>query len=155
MRSPSRLPQRSSRVVTWGAAAITAAALYALPALALAVAIGGGWAIAALAACLAVLVFAAVRLWSPLVVLAAAITGAVGAVGFVAVTSLGEACGTSTLAHSVEIAGGIALAIPIGAWGVRRRAHVLWALPAGWLVAAGWYVAWAHVIPGGTGGCFE
>ena len=108
-----------------------------------------------LAGCLAVLVVAAVRLWSPLVVLAAALLGAVGAVAFVAVTTFGETCGTSSLAQGVETAGGLALAVPLGAWGVRRGAHALWTLPAGWLVAAAWYVAWAHVIPGGTGGCLE
>ena len=155
MRSRSRLPRPSSPVVAWGAAAVTAAALYALPPLALAAVVGGAGRIVALAACLAVLVFAAVRLWSPLVVLGAALIGAVGAVAFAAATALGETCGTSGLAQGVEVAGGLALAVPLGAWGVRRGAQVLWALPAGWLAAAAWYVAWAHVIPGGTGGCFE
>jgi len=56
-----------------------------------------------------VLVVAAVRLWSPLVVLAAALLGAVGAVAFVAVTTFGETCGTSSLAQGVETAGGLAL----------------------------------------------
>jgi hypothetical protein len=74
-----------------------------------------------------VLIVVAVRFWSPVVVLGAA------------VLSLG----------------GAALAPAIGAWGVRRGFWAYGAVLAGWAVAALWFVVVAHLVPGGTGGCFE
>ena len=96
----------------------------------------------------------AALLWSPLVVLVAAVVSAV----FAAITLVGasffDTCGSSRAATIVEVAGGV-LALAIGTWGVRRGPRVLWAIPVGWLVYGVWVVLSSHVIPGGSGGCFE
>jgi hypothetical protein len=31
----------------------------------------------------------------------------------------------------------------------------LWRFPLAWLAAGIWIGVWAHIIPGGVGGCFE
>jgi hypothetical protein len=143
-----------SRLTRWAPAVVTAVALYGFPwALAFAFG-GGGWWWVLLAADVLVLAAVAIFLWSPLVVLAAAIVSDV----FWAIAVLGassfDTCGTATTASVVEIGGGTLLALSIGTWGVRRGPRVLWAVPVGWIAYAVWIVIWAHVIPGGTGGCF-
>ena len=101
------------------------------------------------------LIVVAVRFWSPVVVLGAAVLSLGGAALFTLITAAGETCGGSYLAGTVEWVGGAALAAAIGAWGVRRGFWGYGAVLAGWTVAALWFVVVAHLIPGGTGGCFE
>lgn len=95
------------------------------------------------------------RRWSPLVVLAACVASAAGTLLFSFVTALARTCGDGTAANVVEWTGAVALLLGIGAWGVRRGAAALWALPAAWLLAAGWTAVWAHLVPGGAGYCFD
>ena len=139
---------------SWGLAVATAVALFGFP-YALASAFGGGgawWAL--LAADVLVLAAVAIFLWSPLVVLVAAVVSAVfAAIAWLSVASA-DACGGSTTATVVELAGGAVLAVAVGAWGVRRGPRVLWAIPVGWVVYGVWIGVWAHLIPGGTGACF-
>lgn len=144
-----------SRLREWPPAAATALALFGFPyALEVSIGAGGAWYVL-LTADVLVLAAVAVFLWSPLVVLAAAIVSAI----FSAIALLGSAaantCGDSTTATAVEVAGGALLALAIGTWGVRRGPRVLWSIPAGWIVYAVWVAVWAHLIPGGAGACFE
>ena len=108
-----------------------------------------------LAADLLVLVAVAVFLWSPLVVLAAAVVSGILAGIFWLIVAASDTCGDSTAATVVEFAGGALLALAVGTWGVRRGPRALWAIPVGWVAAAVWIAVWAHLIPGGAGGCFE
>lgn len=101
------------------------------------------------------LAVAAVRRWSPLVVLTATVLSATGGLVSVFVTALAETCGPGTAANAAEWTGAVLLGLGLGAWGVRRGAHALWAIPAGWLLAAAWVSGWAHVLPGGGGACFN
>ena len=144
---------RSRRSLQWSAAALAAVALYALP-WALVVAIAGGFALY-LAIVLVVLAVLAVRWWSPLAVLGASAVSLVGAFAFFLITASSNTCGDSTAAVVVAWIGGVALAVPLGAWGVRHGSRVFAAIPAGWVAAAFWFVIAAHLVHGGTGGCFE
>lgn len=144
-----------SRLRDWTPAVAAAAALYVFP-YALAVAFGGGgawWVL--LAADVLALAAVAIFLWSPLVVLVAAVVSAV----FYAIYLLGDGsantCGDSRAASVVELVGTGAIVLIVGSWGVRRGPRALWAIPAGWVLAALWVALWAHVIPGGSGPCFE
>jgi hypothetical protein len=157
LRPAGLRPPRRSDLVAWGAAALTAAALYALP-YALLASLGSGAAarrLALLAACLAVLAVAAARLWSPLLVLAAAVLSGIAAVVFWFVVAAADTCGNSVAATAVELPGAATIALALGAWGVRGGRRVFWALPLGWILAGLWIAVVAHAIPGGTGGCFE
>jgi hypothetical protein len=144
-----------SRLREWAPAVVTTAALYGFP-YALAVAVGGGgawWLV--LVADVLVLGAVAVLLWSPLVVLVAAVVSAVfGAIYLIGVASA-DTCGDSTTASVVELVGAAAIMLAVGTWGVRRGPRALWALPVGWVLAGLWVAVWAHVIPDGAGGCFE
>jgi hypothetical protein len=102
-----------------------------------------------------VLVAVAVRTWSALVVLGLAILSCLCSVLFFFATAAAAPCGTSTAAVVVELGGAAPLALGLGSWGVRRGGHAFWALPVGWALAGLWIAAAAHVIPGGTGGCFD
>jgi hypothetical protein len=93
------------------------------------------WA-AALALDLLVLVIVAVRRWSPLVVLGTALLSLVGYALAWAIAGSGD--GGSSLAAALELAGSLVLALPIGAWGVRRGAAALAAIPIGWVAAGIW-----------------
>jgi hypothetical protein len=137
----------------WGAAALAAAALYLTPALLLGVIAGLGWAIAAFVACLAVLVLYSRRFGSLLGVLVLLVT--IGFVEFVARlgTAVAETCGSSGLASGLEQSGTIVLLLGIGALGAHRRRAFPFVVA---LIAAGvWVAVIAHVVPGGTGACFE
>ncbi|MES1247402.1 MAG: hypothetical protein ABUS54_06995 [Actinomycetota bacterium] len=140
----------------WSAAAVTAAALYALPFTLVGMVTSDEprW-IAAFLANVLLLVATAVWRWSPLVVLAAVILSGVGAVVFLLVTSASDVCGGSHLAGTIEWAGGCALALPVGTWSVRRGAWALAAIPAGWVAGALWFAAVAHAVHGGSGGCLD
>jgi hypothetical protein len=151
----SLLAAPSSPRASWGAAAVTAAALYALPYAVVAVLASGRWWYAALAVDLLVLLLAAVRLWSPLAVLVAALLGTAAALVAWFAIAAAETCGDSRAAGVVEWLGAALLALPLGAWGVRRGARVLWAVPLGWALAALWIALTAHLVPGGSGPCFE
>lgn len=143
-----------SRLREWPPAVAAAAALYVFPyALGAALSGGGAWYVL-LAADVLALAAVAVFLWSPLVVLAAAVVSGVFAAIFWVGAASADTCGNSTTAEIVELAGGAVLALAVGAWGVRRGPRALWAIPVGWMVAGVWFVVWAHVIPGGAGGCF-
>jgi hypothetical protein len=113
------------------------------------------WAVLLVPAVLLVLVAVATRLWSPVVVLGAAILSLVGAAAFFLVTVVGEACGGSGLADAISWAGAVPLAVAIGAWGIRRGFLAYAAIPAGWIAAAVWFVVVAHVVHGGARGCLE
>jgi hypothetical protein len=144
-----------SRLREWAPAVVTAAALYGFPWALLAVLDVGGLWFLALAADLLVLAAVAIFLWSPLVVLVAAVVSAVfGAIYLLAVAAA-DTCGDSTAATVVELTGAVAIMLTVGTWGVRRGPRALWAIPAGWALAAVWVGIWAHLIPGGSGGCFE
>lgn len=156
LRPASLRPPRRSDLLAWSAAALTAAALLALPYAVVAVLAAGDAAgrLALLGASVAVLAVAAVRLWRPLAVLAAAVASGLGAVVFWFVVGAAGTCGDSGTAVAVEAAGAAAIALALGAWGVRGGRRVFWALPLGWLLAGAWIAAAAHLVPGGAGGCF-
>ena len=139
----------------WSAAVGTAAALYALPLVLFAAVFGRPWAIAVTAACVVVLVYAAIRLWSPLVTLALVVVAAVSVGIWWFVVTAGDACGDSRTAGIVEGVGAIAVALALAAWQLPRGRAVFWALPAGAVLAGIWFDVWAHVIPGGAGACFH
>lgn len=133
---------------------MTATALFGFPyALATTFGRGGPWFVL-LAADLLVLGVVAVFLWSPVVVLTAAVvSGIFFALAAIAASAAGT-CGTSTASDAVELAGGAVLGITITTLGVRRGPRVLWALPAGWIAYTAWIIVVAHLVPGGAGGCF-
>ena len=118
---------RRRALLQWSAAVVTAAALYALP-----VGLVAGSRL--LVADLAVLVAAAVWLWSPLAVLAAAVLSGAGALVFF--LSVGD-----SPPGAAAWVGALVLMLPAGAWGVRRGAAALAVLPCGWLVATAWVAA--------------
>jgi len=102
-----------------------------------------------------VLLYAAVRLWSPLVVLALVVVAAfsVGVWWFIVV--VGDTCGGSHAAAIVEWSGTSVVAVGFAAWQLPRGRAIFWAVPVGAVLAAVWFVVWAHVIPGGAAGCFH
>jgi hypothetical protein len=117
--------------LTWGAAAVTAAALYAVPYSVLGALLGSPAWVGALVVDVAVLVVVALRRWSPLVVFGAAL---LSGVGFALAWAIAGGDGSTWL----EVAGALLLALPIGAWGVRRGAAALPAILVGWLAAGIW-----------------
>jgi hypothetical protein len=119
-----------------------------------------GWWIAALVVCAAVLVLhvrlqpehaSRAALWLVLT------QGAVllGLLGLVVETVAAGACGSSAAAHLVAWIGAGAIYLAGGAWGLQRPLRGLWALPLAAVVAGGWVAATAHLISGGSGGCFS
>jgi hypothetical protein len=143
-----------ANALKWGVAVVVAAALFALPVLALnALEVGtAGWFVA-VATDLLILVLYAARKSSPLVVLAAvAVVGAGEAVFFVMVIA-GNTCGGSTTAGLVEWIGAAVIALALGAWGVLHGLHVFWAAPLALVCAGGWIVLTANLVPGGVGLC--
>lgn len=144
-----------SRLRSWTPAFVAALALYGLPYALLGTLTGGGLWWLPLVADVLLLAAVAIFLWSPLVVLAAAVVSAIFAGLVFVAASAASTCGTSTTATVVEIAGGALLALALGSWGVRRGPRVLWTIPVGWVVYGVWIVVWAHLIPHGAGGCFE
>lgn len=124
-----------------------------MPVLLLGALSGVAWTIAALAACIVVLMPYSFRLRSPLGVLITLVL-----VGFVEfVVQLGaaatRACGDSGVANDLKWSGSAVILIALGGFGVYRR-RLFPVLVA--LVAAGaWVAIVAHIVPGGTGGCFE
>src|SRR5437763_2717633 len=97
----SRRPRRRT-LIEWGAAALAAAALYLTPALLLGVLSGIGWAIAAFAACLVLLVLYSLRFGSPLGVLLTVVL--VGALELVVrfATAAADTAGASGSASGLE-----------------------------------------------------
>jgi hypothetical protein len=130
-----------------------AAALYVLPTAVLGAVAEENWSRPLLAATLLVLGVYAYRTGSALVVLG--FTVGLGVLEYAALfaTALGERCGDSHTAGTVEAAGVAVIALALGAVGVRRRR--LWLLPLAVVVAGVWIVAVAHLITGGAGDCFE
>jgi hypothetical protein len=144
-------------LTVWGAAAATAAALYALPWTILATldsTLSAAW-VAPLVVDLGALLVVAVRRWSPLAVLAASLLSIGGAIVAWFLVAAGETCGDSRTATVVGWVGAVPLALAVGTWGALRGRRALAAIPAGWLVAAAWVLVIAHLVPGGSGGCFE
>lgn len=133
-----------------------AAALYALPVLVLGVLEdrGAGW-FAVLAADLVVLVLHAWRVSSPLVVLAACLLVGVAAIAFFFIVTFGDTCGGGTGAAFAKWTGAVVIGLGLGAWGVLHGLRILWVTPLGLACAGGWIVLAAHLVPGGTGGCFS
>ena len=102
-----------------------------------------------------VLLYAAVRIWSPLVVLALVLVAAFSVGLWWFVVAVGDTCGDSHAAAIVEWSGTAVLALGVAAWQLPRGRAIFWALPAGAVLAGIWFVVWAHVIPGGAAGCFH
>jgi hypothetical protein len=153
----ARHRRRLAPLFQWGAAAATAAALYALPwaiLAALDTTLGGEW-VTPLIVDLAALIVIAVRRWSPLVVLAVALLSIGAAIVAWFVIAAGETCGDSRAATVVEWVGAVPLALALGSWGALRGRRALAAIPAGWLLAGVWVLVIAHVVHGGAGPCFE
>ena len=147
-----RRPQRRT-LFEWGAAALAAAALYLTPDLLILLLSGVGWALAPLVVCVAVLVRYSRVFGSQLGLLLTLVL--IGLVEFVVEigTAVAQTCGDSRSATNVEWAGVTVLLVGIGSFGAHRR-RVLPVVAA--LVIAGlWFVLVAHVVPGGSGGCFE
>jgi hypothetical protein len=140
------------------AAADVAAALafFGLPyALLWAIDGAAAWSFVPVAVDVAALIVIAWRRWSPSIVLAAAVLSCVCAVVYFFAVAAAGTCGDSTLAGAVDWIGAVAIALAVGAWGVRGGIRFVWRFPLAWLVAAMWVGAWAHVIPGGSGACFN
>jgi hypothetical protein len=153
LRWTRRRPPRRRALIEWSAAAVVAAALYLAPALLVGVLAGIGWTIAALVACLAVLVLYSFRFGSLLGVFMALVmvAGVELAVRFA--TFGADTCGSSRLATVLEWSGTSVLLLVIGSFGAYRR-RVLPLLAA--LLAAGvWVVVIAHLVRGGAGDCFH
>jgi hypothetical protein len=149
----SPLPARR-KALEWGAAALVAAALYVTPSAAIgAILIGSVSSWILLAGGLAVLIAYASRTSSPLVVLGLLVVVAFVEYAAAFGTAMGQRCGTSTTAKGLEIAGTAALLLGLGAWGIRSRRP--YALPVALVVAAAWVILIAHVVPGGSGECFN
>lgn len=148
-------PHRPRRrtVIAWGAAALTAAALYLAPVLLVLSLSGEGWAIAALVPCVAVLVLYSRAFGSPLGLMVTVVL--VGLVEFLADfgAAMAQTCGESGTAAAVERSGAGVLLLAVGSFGAhRRRVTPI----VGAIVVAGiWVALVAHVVPGGSGGCFE
>jgi hypothetical protein len=147
---------RPRTLIDWSAAAFVAAALFALPVIAVGVLESGseGW-FAALAVDLVVLVMHAWRTSSPLIVLAAVVTVGIAAVALWFIVTFGEACGGATSAAVVKWVGAAAIALGLGSWGVVHGLRILWATPLALVCAGGWIVLAAHLVPGGAGSCFS
>lgn len=147
----SLLPRRRSSLFAWGAAAFTAAALYGLPvALVVYVLDRSALGLALLALDLVGLVTAAVGWWSPLTVLAAAVSSIAGALAYTFLRWTANACSTSSLGWA-----GIAVLALGGVWGARRGADALWAIPVSWLAAGAWVVLASRLVHGGTAMCVD
>src|SRR3954452_5510256 len=113
-------PPSRSTALQWSAAVVTSAALYGFPyALVAGIDGGGAWYLL-LALDLLVLATVAVLLWSPLVVLVAAVVSAIFGAIFWFIVAAADTCGHSSAATIVEFAGGMTIALAVGAWGVRR-----------------------------------
>jgi hypothetical protein len=134
---------------------IVPAALYALPVLVLEWIFGPRWALAPLVVCVLVLVYAAVRIWSPLVTLALVLVAGVSVVIWWVISTAGEACGDSRTATIVEWSGIAVVGLALPAWRFSHRGAIFWTIPAGAVLGGIWFVAAAHVIPGGAGACFH
>lgn len=79
----------------------------------------------------------------------------VGAIGFYAAVLLGNTCGGGSAAGYVKWVGAVAVALWLGALGVRGGLKILWLTPLALIAAGLWVVVAAHVIPGGAAGCFD
>jgi hypothetical protein len=135
---------------------IAALAFFGLPyALLLALDDAAVWSFVPVAVDVAALVVIAWKRWSPSIVLAAAVLSCLCAVVYFFAVAAAETCGDSTLAGAVEWIGAVVIALAVGAWGVRGGMRFVWRFPLAWLVAAVWVGTWAHVVPGGSGGCFN
>jgi len=152
----------ASTALHWGTAALAAAALFIVPWLIVAALNGDlhGWWFALLVAGVAALVVhvrlqpehaSRAALW--LVLTEGALL--VGLVGLVVERVATDSCGSGTAADLVEWIGGSAIYLGGGAWALQRPLRGVWALPLATVVAGGWMVAAAHLVSGGTGGCFD
>jgi hypothetical protein len=119
-----------------------------------------GWWIAALAVCTAALVphvrlqpehASRAALW--LVLTEGALL--VGLLGLFVEVVAADTCGSNAAARLVGWIGAGAIYLAGGAWGLQRPLRGLWALPLSAVVAGGWIVATAHLISGGSAGCFS
>ncbi len=158
----SRLPPRRRALLVWGAAALAAAALFFVPWLIVAATDGAlhGWWIAVLAGCVAALVVhvrlqpehaSRAALWLVLTE-GALLLGIFGAIVEKVAT---DSCGRGLAANLVEWIGAGAIYLIGGAWALQRPLRGIWALPLAAAVAGGWIAAAAHVVHGGTSGCFS
>jgi hypothetical protein len=147
-----RRPRRRS-VIAWGAAACTAAALYLTPSFLILLLSGEAWAIAPLVVCVAVLVrYSRVfgsRLGLLLTLVLIALVEFLVQVG----TAVAQTCGDSRSATILEWSGIAVLLIGIGGFGAHRR-RVL-PVVAALVVAGAWIALVAHLVPGGSGECFN
>jgi hypothetical protein len=154
---PNRRLPRPKTLTDWSAAALVAAALFALPFATLGALQDGriGW-IAGVVAAAIVLIVHAWRSSSPLVVLGAVIAVGLAWVAFYAVILLGNTCGGGSAARWVEWPGALVIAFALGALGVRGGGlRILWVTPLALVAAAAWILLAAQLVPGGAGGCFE
>jgi hypothetical protein len=74
---------------------------------------------------------------------------------FVAIVTAGDTCGDSATAGTIEAIGAIVILIGLGAVCLRRRGRLLALVPGAVPVTAVWLVVVAHLVPGGSGGCFQ
>jgi hypothetical protein len=159
LTSRPRPPRRA--LLAWGAAALAAAALFFVPWLIVAVLNGDvqGWWIGALVVCLAALVphvrlqpehASRAALW--LVLTQGALL--VGLAGLVVEVVAADTCGGNVSARLVGWIGAAAIYLAGGAWGLQRPLRGLWAVPLAAVIAGGWIAATAHLISGGSAGCF-
>jgi hypothetical protein len=109
-----------------------AAALYALPPLALDWISGSAIGSALAVVDLGVLGYAAVRFWSPLVVLALVLLSCAGFAFWLVVAPTDNSV--------IAWVGGSVTGIALAASQLRRGAHIFWAVPAGWLAVTLWFV---------------
>src|SRR6185437_13031977 len=118
-----RRPQRRT-LFEWGAAALAAAALYALPAVVVRLEGGFGWWVA-LASVLAAL--AAYAHWraSPLALLGLAVAIVIADGLFIGLTAAGKSCGNSGTASTLQGIGTSVILVALGAVGLRRRGRLV------------------------------
>jgi hypothetical protein len=158
----SRLRPQPRALLAWGAAALTAAALFYVPWLLVAV-LGGaihGWWFAVLVGGLGVFVLhvrlqpehpSRAALWLVLTQ-GAALIGIFGAVVEIVAT---DSCGGSAAANAVRWSGATVIYLGASAWGLQRPLRGLWAVPLAAIVAGAWLAAAAHLVSGGAGACFN
>lgn len=156
MRSLSRLRRRSSRAAKVVAAAAVATTFLALPYATLWAFDGANrWSYAPAGVVVIALIAVAVWLWTPLTVLAAGLLALACALLYFFGVAIAQTCGDSNIAGVVEWTGAALIAITIATWGVLGGAKFVWRFPLAWLAAAIWVITWSHVLPGGSGYCFE
>ena len=150
----SLLLRRRSTALAWGAAAVTAAALYSVVPVAYFTFGNAAWA-PLLGVDLAVLAAYAIRVASPLVVLGLIVVTAALALVVDFAAAFAESCGESHTGGIVKAVGVYSILVILGGTGLARRGRLVLLVPGAVVVCGVWVAVISHLVPGWSGGCFE